>query len=79
MMAYIEIPPAHQKRLGISVYDTHWADVRLHDKRVFRNLVVREGRIITGQASDPEGEGELDFTASDIKDIKRHGAIWPWW
>lgn len=78
-MAFIELPPWHQKRIGNAAYDTNWIDVKLKDGRIYRNLVLREGRVITGQASDPDGEGDLDFTAIEIKAVKRHGAIWPWW
>lgn len=78
-MAYIEIPPWHRGRLGQIVHDAHWVDVKLVDGRKFRNLVVREGRVITGRASDPGGEGDLDFLAIDIKAVKPHGALWPWW
>ncbi|MBA3686057.1 MAG: hypothetical protein H0W72_12580 [Planctomycetes bacterium] len=77
-MAHIEIPPWHRKRLGTPAYDTLWVDVRLSDRRVLRNLVARDF-VITGRVTDPDGEGELDFTASDIKAVKRHGALWPWW
>ena len=43
--------------------DVHWIDVRLRDGRIFRKLVVRGDRYITGRDDDPNGEGELPFGA----------------
>ncbi len=79
-MAYIELAPWHQKKIGSPMApDVHWIDVRLRDGRIVRNLVVRNGRVISGRADDENGEGDLDFIAIDIVSVKRHGVFWPWW
>lgn len=44
VMAKIEIPAALRAKLGPEMkMDVHWADVKLHDGRVIKNLVVRGG------------------------------------
>jgi hypothetical protein len=62
--------------------DCHWIDVRLKNGKVFTNLVVRGGRFITGQASAIDGESELAFSSTDIRNVRRRalmGALWPLW
>ncbi|HYF19035.1 MAG TPA: hypothetical protein VEA40_14290 [Ramlibacter sp.] len=59
--------------------DVHWVDVQLHDGQVLKNLEVRGGRYITGRGEDPNGEGDLPFTAADIKKIRRHSILPFWW
>lgn len=67
-----------QRALGLLGRDSSKVDVRLNDGRVFKCLVIREGWCITGRASDPNGEGNLPFEASDIKRVRRH-SILPFW
>jgi hypothetical protein len=44
--------------------------VKLFDGRVFKKLVVRGGRYITGYQSAPNGESKLDFRREDIKKLR---------
>ena len=74
----IGISDAMQRQLGLLGRDSEHVDVKLHDGRVFKRLVIREGWCITGRAADRDGEGELPFIASDIKKIRRH-SILPFW
>ena len=72
--------PYRQHCLGLSMEpDMHWIDVRLADRRVLRNLTLRNGMFITGRADDDHGENDPDVRAGDIVAGKRHGAWWPWW
>lgn len=78
-MTKIEIPESMRDKLGPEMkMDVHWADVKLHDGRSFKNLVVRGGAYITGRAADQNGEGDLPFSTADIKAIRRH-SILPFW
>lgn len=78
-MAKIEIPKSMRNELGPEMkMDVHWVDVKLHDGRAFKNLVVRGGAYITGRASDQNGEGGLPFSTTDIRTIRRH-SILPFW
>jgi hypothetical protein len=71
-MSKIPIPEFLLDKLGPEMkMDIHWIDVRLHDRRLFKNLVVRGSRYITGHANDPDGEGLLPFSAADIQSIRR--------
>jgi hypothetical protein len=82
-MAKIEIREELMNALGPEMkMDVHWVDVKLHDGREFKNLVVRGGRFITGRESDPNGEGELPFTSENIARVRRReiwGLLWPFW
>jgi hypothetical protein len=70
-MAKIEIPEEFLKKIGPSIaMDVHLVDVKLFDGRVFKKLVVRGGRYITGYQSAPNGESELDFRMEDIKKVR---------
>ena len=40
-----------------------------------KNLVVRGGRFITGRSGDRNGEGNLPFTGSEIRSIRRHSVL----
>jgi hypothetical protein len=74
----IEINDAMQRQLALVGLDSRYVDVKLHDGRVLKKLVIREGWCITGRADDPNGEGNLPFQASDIKKIRRHSFL-PFW
>jgi hypothetical protein len=79
-MAAVDIPVALREKLGPEMkMDTHWVDVKLHDGRVFKNLVVQGSRYVTGRDSDPNGEGVLPFTGDDIKKLRRHSILPFWW
>lgn len=82
-MAKIKIPQQLTCKLGPEMkMDVHWVDVKLRDGRKFINLVVRGGSYITGRDTDPNGEGDLPFTAADVQDIRRRailGSLWPFW
>jgi len=66
----IEIPVHLREKLGPEIkMDVHWVDARLRDGRIYRKLVVRGGRYITGFVDDPNGEGDLPFLATEITDI----------
>ena len=83
-MSRIPIPEHLRSHLGPEMQmDVHWVDVRLRDGRCLSNLVVRGGCYITGRSDDPNGEGELPFTAADIWNVRRHtflfGRFWPLW
>jgi len=78
-MVRIEIPEKLRAKLGPEMkMDVHWIDVRLHDGRVMKNLVVRGGRTITGRFDDPNGEGNLPFAADEIRKIRRRSFL-PFW
>jgi hypothetical protein len=78
-MAKIEIPQELRKKLGNEMkMDIHWIDVKLKNKKTYKKLVVRGGRFITGSSSDPDGIGDLDFTSSDIFDLRRTSWL-PFW
>jgi hypothetical protein len=71
-MARIEIPNKLLDCLGPSMsMDIHWVDVKLKDGRIYRKLVVRGGKYITGRTSDPEGIGMLEFSSGDIYKVRR--------
>ena len=71
-MERIEIPNNLIPKLGPSMaMDTHWIDVYLRNGKVYRKLVVRGGRYITGVCDSEDGVSDLDFLSSDILDIKR--------
>lgn len=71
-MAFIELPTDLVAALGPEMQPgLHWIDVWLKDGRTFKTLVVRSGRVITGLAKHPDGEGPLDFIADDIVAIRR--------
>jgi hypothetical protein len=82
-MAKIEVPRHLTPKLGPEMkMDVHWVDVKLHDGRLFTNLVLRGGLYITGRDTDPNGEGDLPFMAADILNIRRRailGSLWPYW
>ncbi len=80
-MARIEIPNHLLSKLGPEMkMDCHWIDVKLKSGKVFRKLVVRGGRYITGRASDQNGEGPLPFSTADIARIRRESTWWwPLW
>lgn len=70
-MAKIEIPEKFLKNIGLSVaMDMNLIDVKLHDGRVFKKLVVRGGRYITGHQYSPDGESNLNFCTKDIKKVR---------
>lgn len=72
----IEIPGSLREKLGPEMQmDVHWIDVELWDGRVYKKLVVRGGRYITGFENDPNGEGDVPFSTTDIKDINRESSI----
>ncbi len=74
-MANIEIPEALLGKLGSGMgMDLHVIHVRLKDGRRLRNLAVKGGWIITGEANAPNGESDLDFDSDDIESIKN--AFW---
>jgi len=74
-MARIEIPEGLGDQLGPeTAMDLHVVHVVLKDGRKFRNLAVRGGRFITGKASAPNGESDLDFDSQETVRIKR--AFW---
>lgn len=76
-MANVEIPETLLGKLGPAMaMDLHVVHVTLKDGRKFRNLAVSGGRVITGKASAPNGESDLDFSTEDIICIKRS---WSWW
>lgn len=77
-MARIEIPKELLPKLGPEMkMDHHWVDVKLRNGKVFRKLVVRGGRFITGRNNDLGGEGFLPFESSDIAKVRRE-SIWGW-
>ncbi|MYM30659.1 hypothetical protein GTP58_20205 [Duganella sp. CY15W] len=76
-MARIEIPYYLTPKLGVEMNAGHYlVSVELRDGRLFTNLVVKEGRFITGRRDDPNGEGTLLFTSMDICDIQRHAFVY---
>lgn len=78
-MLKIEIPEVLRNKLGPEMEpNTHWIDVKLIDGRLFRNLVVQEGRYITGSKNDSIAETELSFASRDIFLIRRHSVL-PFW
>lgn len=77
-MARIEIPSHLLGKLGPEMkMDCHWIDVKLKSGKVFRKLVVRGSRYITGRYNDLGGEGLLPFSSDDIAKIRRE-SIWGW-
>lgn len=79
-MAKIELTERLREDLGPEMkMDFHWVDVKLHDGRVIKNLEVRGGRYITGRRDDPNGEGDLRFTAAEIKKLRPHSILPFWW
>ena len=74
----IEIYNEMQRQLGLIGYDSRHVNVKLTDGRIFKNLIIREDWFITGRVIDLNGEGELGFTAADIKKIRKH-SIFPFW
>jgi hypothetical protein len=79
-MAKIELPATLLAALGPEMkMDIHWVDVKLCDGQVIKNLVVRGGRYITGRSNDSNGEGDLPFTADDIRKVRRHSILPFWW
>lgn len=75
-MAKIEIPAPLLGKLGPEMkMDVHWVDLKLRDGRVFRNLVVRGGRYITGRDQDAEGQGDLPFSSGDILKLRRRSFL----
>ncbi|CAM4309297.1 hypothetical protein [Pseudoalteromonas byunsanensis] len=78
-MAKIEIPSHLRKKLGAEMkMDVHWVDVKLRNGEVYKRLVVRGDRYITGKDNDPNGEGDLPFNSADIEDIRRQSIV-PYW
>lgn len=74
----LELPETLRRELGPEMkMDVHWVDVKLRNGEVFRNLVVRGGRYLTGRATDPDGEGSLPFAVGEIAALRRHTLI-PW-
>ena len=80
-MSKIEIPEQLRFKLGPEMkMDVHWVDVKLVSGKVFRHLVVRGGRYITGRANDENGEGSLPFVSADIANVRRESIrLWPFW
>jgi hypothetical protein len=80
-MSKIEIPEQLRSKLGPDMkMDVHWIDVKLRNGEIFRRLVVRGSRYITGRANDENGEGPLPFNSGDIAKIRRESIwLWPFW
>jgi len=78
-MSKIAIPQHLLAHLGPEMkMDVHWVDVLLKDRSKRKGLVVRGGHFITGNKSDPQGEGPLDFGTDDILNIRREFNLgWP--
>jgi len=75
----IEIPEKFIPMLGAEMkMDVHWIDVKLKNGNVYKNLVVRGGRYITGSSSGQNGEGYIPFVSEDILKLRRH-SILPYW
>ncbi|MGF1727973.1 hypothetical protein [Photobacterium kasasachensis] len=78
-MAKIEIPSELKRFLGPPmVMDTHWVDIKLANGRVYKKLVVRNNRYITGRHDDPGGIGNLPFVSEDIVSLRRQSCF-PYW
>lgn len=81
-MADIILPEPLRASLGPEMgMDYHCIDVRLVDGRIFRQLMVRGGRAITGRLRDSFNDGPLPFEASNIAEIRRWSLVLParWW
>lgn len=78
-MAKIAIPESMRRQVEPQMkMDVHWIDVKLDNGSSVKNLVVRGGAYITGQAEDWNGEGALSFSSFDIKTIRRNSYL-PFW
>ncbi len=72
-MAHVEIPEPLRVKMGPEMkMDVHWIDVKTRGGRVEENLVVRGGKVITGRKGDPSGVGPIDFSGTDIVNVRRH-------
>ncbi len=78
-MSKIEIPKHLLSHLGKEMkMDIHFVDVKLKDGTKLTGLVVRGRKFITGQKTDPDGIGQLDFEMEDILNIRRELRFgWP--
>ncbi|EGR4343813.1 hypothetical protein DDN83_15460 [Vibrio cholerae] len=78
-MAKVEVPASLIGTLGAPMaMDIHWVDVKLKSGKVYRKLVVRNSRYITGRHCDPDGIGDIPFESDDIAAIRRQ-SIFPFW
>ena len=78
-MTQIELPQHLRSKLGPEMkMDIHWVDVKTSAGEIYRGVVVRGGRYITGFKSHPNGEGDVPFDAGEIVKIRRQ-ALMPWW
>ncbi|CAH9068548.1 hypothetical protein PSECIP111951_04189 [Pseudoalteromonas holothuriae] len=78
-MAKIKIPEGFRGKLGSPMaMDVHWVDVKLKSGELYKKLVVRNSRYITGRHDDQNGEGDLPFSTEDIEDIRRQSIV-PYW
>lgn len=72
----VELPSKFWPQLGPEMkMDVHWIDVQLKDGRIYKGLVVRGGRYITGFSKDPNGEGVVPFKSDDILKVARENHL----